>query len=519
MNFSEDWDNAPSADQPSVSPHTGTTPTPGSGEGISAPGPQVEAVDDGWGNAPVADPEAELLERGYQLLADDPDEQAIAAQRQANREARAGESPARIPLPDESLPAGPSPEVTPGVAPVTVPGLPPLPPRWGIPTSLEDAPGSDDGWGNAPVAGGAALPGLSTNAPELLEPGMGASRPAGAAIPFSVSPHTGGNEDDGFDGAPVAGEPIDIDFDPDDPENNSLPVEEGDIALPVKAKRDPKEKPAATRKKGKKGNTIGGIRLTARDMAIMAFLARYRSATVGQLARRFETSETALRNRLPALDRAGLITWAWGGQTKPKIWLITEEGLRTVNMSLTVPTVRWGQLRHTLGLVDMGIAFELGGETVLTEREIRAAATRYTPTKRIRTAIDFARTVEVLTDDEDPTVARVKQALTVPVPGRGFGHIPDMVLVRQPFPNGLSGSIAVELELTRKGLSEWKTVLTAYRDSNVFIQCYYFVMSADIKRALEGVIKALNASDKISVIQFTPVDLTADPYVTGGGGE
>jgi hypothetical protein len=272
-----------------------------------------------------------------------------------------------------------------------------------------------------------------------------------------------------------------------------------------------------------KSKTIGGIRLTGRDMQIMSFLARYRMATVGQLARRFQTSETALRNRLPMLEKAGLISWAWAAQTKPKIWLITDQGLKTVGMSLTVPTVSWGQLRHTLGLVDLGVAFELGGEIILTEREIRAAATRYSPTSRLRTALDMSRyqgglaPVPVDGLDPDGLAERIRQSLVVPVQGRAMGHIPDMVLARQPFPNGASGNVAVELELTRKGLAEWRKVLGAYQTSPYFAEVYYFVTSRELQRGLEGVIKALGAGDKIKVVPFTPVDQTADPTVTGGG--
>ena len=92
-----------------------------------------------------------------------------------------------------------------------------------------------------------------------------------------------------------------------------------------------------------------------------------------------------------------------------------------------------------------------------------------------------------------------------------------MVLSRQAFPNGMSGNISIELELTRKSISEWKTILTTYRDSPIFAEVYYFVIAAEMKRSLTSVIKAIGASDKIKVINFNPVDLTADPHITGGG--
>jgi Transcriptional regulators len=118
----------------------------------------------------------------------------------------------------------------------------------------------------------------------------------------------------------------------------------------------------------------GGVRLTGRDYQLLAFLGRYKVATVTQIARYFKTSESAMRNRLPRLERAGLLGWAYTGQAKPKAWTVTETGLKVASVALSAPHIKWGTLRHTFGLVDLGITFEHADETVVTEREIRAAA-------------------------------------------------------------------------------------------------------------------------------------------------
>lgn len=253
----------------------------------------------------------------------------------------------------------------------------------------------------------------------------------------------------------------------------------------------------------------GGLRLTSRDYQVLTFLARYRLATVGQLARYFETSETALRNRLPRLEKAGLLAWAYTGQTKPKVWTVTDTGLKVAGVHLTAPQISWGTLRHTLGLVDLGVTFEHAGELVVTEREIRAAATRDTPTARMRTAIDLHQHADPSASNE-PTAAATSGYI-LPTPGRSWGHIPDMVLVRQPFDSGASGNIAVELELHRKTLADWKAILTAYRDTPQFHQVIYYMCDADIERSLTGTIKAINAEDRIQVIRFTPIETTALP--------
>ncbi len=337
---------------------------------------------------------------------------------------------------------------------------------------------------------------------------------------------------------------VDIDLDPDEDESDSeydVPLttaadyedaeEEGDedfsdedsggIGYSVSEKNlDSANRKLVKSRKGrrpgpkKKRGPKPGLRLTARDVQILTFLARYRVATVGQLARAFETSETALRNRLPRLEKEKLVSWAWGAQSKPKLWLITRQGLQVTNMTLTVPTVKWGQLRHTLGLTDLGIEFELAGELVITEREIRAAATRYTPTSRIKTAIDLLSIIEDIEAEDMESMTQRK--LIIPMQGRQFGHIPDMILAREAYPNGASGNIAIELELNRKNTTEWVSVLTAYRDSPLFEKVIYYTMNKEIKRALTAIAKAINAEDKIEVEFFVPVDNTADPLITGG---
>lgn len=264
------------------------------------------------------------------------------------------------------------------------------------------------------------------------------------------------------------------------------------------------------RKGGRKSaKKAGGMRLTPRDIEILTFLARYRAATVNQIARHVDSSLYAIRNRLPRLHREGMLTWSFTGQAKPKVWTVTDTGLKVAGVNLSAPTISWGTLRHTLGLVDLGTTFELAGENVVTEREIRAAM-RYTPTGRMRTAIDLHRSLEDLSMSTDVDTHELATTYyTLPVQGKNYSHIPDMVVVRAPFENGAPGSIAVELELNRKTLSEWRNIITAYRDSSHFAQAVYYVTDVEIERALRGVIHALGAEHRLSVIRFEPLDTTA----------
>jgi len=316
---------------------------------------------------------------------------------------------------------------------------------------------------------------------------------------------------------------VDLDVEVEAPEVPSGPRRPGivpvraDAPLPQVGGSDTVEVAASKPSKGASKK----FRMTERDVKILAFLGRYRFATVGQLSRAFDTSETALRNRLPRLEEQGLVSWAWVTQNKPKVWLPTTEGLAAASLQLREPTIKWGQFRHNLGLVDLGIAFEAAGEAVVTEREIRAAAGRYEPSSRLRKAIELSRSqlglpeipVDGLTPAEESE--RLRESFIISMPGRSMGHVPDMVLLRHPYESGASGHIAVELELTRKGLGEWRAILTAYRNSPKYDKVHYFAGSKEIARSLGGVIQGLALDDMVSVSLFEPVDLTGDPLSTG----
>jgi len=127
----------------------------------------------------------------------------------------------------------------------------------------------------------------------------------------------------------------------------------------------------------------------------------------------------------------------------------------------------------------------------------------------MKTAIDIRKSLNA--DPGADSASSAQAGYIVPMAGRQWGHIPDMVLVRQPFENGSPGSIAIELELTRKNLSEWRNILTAYRDNGQFAQVVYYVTDADIEKAVTATINALGAQDRIQVVRFTPIETTALP--------
>lgn len=372
----------------------------------------------------------------------------------------------------------------------------------------------DDDWGDAPTA---AVTDAGVTVPTMAPPPPPPPRRLGAVAGGTLPPAAPSRPDlvasapelTHQSPAPVAASPVpavptapvDASTSVDDPTDT-----DGDT---IKMKSKAKGKSRVTKEASGAITMPGGLRLTERDHQMLTFLARYRLATIGQLARHFDTSETALRNRLPRLEKAGLLAWAYTGQTKPKVWTITDTGLKVCGAHLSAPTISWGTLRHTLGLVDLGTTFEQAGELVVTEREIRAAATRDIPTARMKTAIDIRKALN--TDPNADSATSAASGYIVPMAGRAWGHIPDMVLVRQPFETGAPGSIAIELELTRKNLSDWRNIITAYRDAGQFATVVYYVTDADVEKAVTATVRQLNATDRVQVLRFAPIEDAALP--------
>ena len=266
------------------------------------------------------------------------------------------------------------------------------------------------------------------------------------------------------------------------------------------------------------------VRLTSDDYDIVTFVARYRVATAAQLARMTGRSVKALKNRLPALERAGVLTSFFAPDNGPKLYTATADGLLYANMDLPGGgNVSWGLLRHYLHLTDVGVAMESAGEIVLTEREIRATSLRHeyvgaravdgatyqaAATPRMQTALEAAPAYSPGTQVADI----VTDGYVIPAVGSNSIHIPDMVLLRQPYDDGRSGNIAVEMELTRKSFKRWTEIIRAYVASPIFATVVYYVTEKSMKRGLEHVIgDVAGAEGKVFVNMFEPVDMAWDP--------
>lgn len=328
-------------------------------------------------------------------------------------------------------------------------------------------------------------PSLPTTAPAMTAPADGATLPvAPPALP--VTTPTLATPEGAGALVPDLGDDTWADEDDEADEFYDEPEESTDTAA------------AAT--SAKATNRLG-LKITDRDILMLQFLTRYKYATYPQIAGYLDTSVNALRQRLPRMKKAGLITSDNGGATSLQVWRPTDSGVKMCGLDMRAPSLSWAMVAHTLGLVDLGIRFEKMGEVVVTEREIRAADTRERPSDRMAAARQYHASTSVDPDEAAPP-------LYVVALGKGesqYSHIPDMVLVREP-ENGEPMSVAIELELQRKPPNQWRKVLLAYKNSSNFGGVMYFTHRKAIARAVEKIAKELGMEHMVAVRPFTPAE-------------
>lgn len=244
-----------------------------------------------------------------------------------------------------------------------------------------------------------------------------------------------------------------------------------------------------------------GLRITDRDLELLRFLARYQYATYPQIAAYLDTTTNALRQRFPRLRAAGLIEWDNAGVTAAGVWRPTRLGIKLSGLDLPVPGLSWGTAAHTLGLVDIGIRFERAGETVVTEREIRAADQRgRQPSDRMRAARSFHN------PQSGGLEAEVMPEPLYMVRSGKYWHAPDMVLVRPPAAGGEPQSIAVELEMTHKEPARLRRILNAYKHARNIGYVIYYTHRKDIRDAIQRAADGLGISHKLEVRRFVPAE-------------
>lgn len=288
-----------------------------------------------------------------------------------------------------------------------------------------------------------------------------------------------------------------------------------------------------------------GFHLTERDITIIRFLARYRYAYNFQIARLVRTSVKGIRPRLKTLADRGFIRKQVVTGTQ-HIWLSTKAGNLVADIDL-VPIKKgelsWATVAHTLGLVNIGIELETGGENLLkeeewptmnnidvrgrivpgervvTEKEIRAGQQKW---RMNRTTSDMREVIdEALRDAGDTEINEQTGEIEYVMPPESLEgneglfviyaptgeHIPDMVVSRGRDSTGKPINIAIELELHEKTHADWRRILKAYKEhGDMYDKVIYFTQKRNISNQLQ---KINNAdvhlpADKFMIRKYIP---------------
>lgn len=269
-----------------------------------------------------------------------------------------------------------------------------------------------------------------------------------------------------------------------------------------------------------------GFHLTDRDITIIRFLARYRYAYNFQIARLVRTSVKGIRPRLRTLAERGFIRKQVVTGTQ-HIWLSTKAGNLVADSDLSPikkGEISWVTVAHTLGLGNIGIELETGGENylkedewprwnnvdirgramlgerVITEKEIRAGQQKW---RMNRTTAEMREvTEEAINDPGDQEVNERTGEVEYSMPPEALEgneglfviyapsgeHIPDMVISRGRDENGKPINIAIELELHEKTHADWRRILKAYKEyGDMYDKVIYFTQKRNISNQLQKI--------------------------------
>ncbi len=209
------------------------------------------------------------------------------------------------------------------------------------------------------------------------------------------------------------------------------------------------------------------IVVTERDIQILAFINRWRCVRAIDIMHRFEITQPVAYRRLASLVKDELLTIQKTFVGMGSVWMPTAQGvdlyqskLGTINgVNLSAPKkVNLATLDHDLKTLEIAIVYELDGQPVLSDREIRSKTTKRTETGRMIKELE---------------------------------HIPDFVILDEN-----DKWICHEIELSHKSYSALQKVIKAYARMPKVKKIVYHVES----KALASHILELAKRNKIDDI-------------------
>jgi hypothetical protein len=177
----------------------------------------------------------------------------------------------------------------------------------------------------------------------------------------------------------------------------------------------------------------GDVLLTERDVQIIRWINSHRAATLQQVAKKFELGYEVVRHRLSRLRSVDYLVYENLFFHKPGVYMAAAKGVALAGDDLPPVRLQLSSYIHDLQLVDLALRLEQEtGVFWMTDRQLR----REKGLRGIGTT----------------------------------GHCPDGVLI---FPDS-NDKVAVELELTSKGMERTEKILEEYAKKQ-YKEVWYFV--------------------------------------------
>lgn len=228
------------------------------------------------------------------------------------------------------------------------------------------------------------------------------------------------------------------------------------------------------------------LRLTPRDLELLAFTAEHRLVLAEHVQGLMGTSARTANGRLRALTAAGFLVSDRIFSRRPGCYRITTKGLRAVGSSYPPPRVDLSTYDHDVGVAWLWLAARSGTfgpmREVLSERALRSH--------------------DMGSDRTDPPIGVRRGA------GRGGLHYPDLLLVT---PEGRR--IAIELELTAKGRGRRERILSAYAADARVHAVVYLVDRPAVGEGIRASARRIGFSSRVHVQRV----VWAQPPSRGGG--
>lgn len=246
--------------------------------------------------------------------------------------------------------------------------------------------------------------------------------------------------------------------------------------------------------------------LTERDHQLLRFVADHRLVLADHARALLGTSLSVAQTRLRALRGQGLVTQRRIFYHQPDCYQVTSRGLAALGSELSLPSGELREYLHDVGLAWLWLAAQRGAfgavVEVLSERQLRS-----------RDGLPRRGGALVL-----PGAGPPRHGVRLD----GFGprgherlHYPDLVLR-----TGDGRRIALELELTAKGLRRREKILSAYATARNVDSVIYLANRPAVARGISASITKLHLAARVQVRPFvwTETMQRLERQLSGGRG-